>query len=119
MDAAVDDAVDPDHARKRPLPPISLSALRTDPGEVAALLPLPLSAVTDPSRQSPHYFRLDGRRPYWKVRCGDLVIPQPDEGDEGPEPLEIWGLSGWFLSRLAVRCGWTDTPDVSVAPTDD
>lgn len=84
---------------------------------MSGLLPLPLSAVADPARMSPHYFRLDGHRPYWKIRCGDLVIPPPE--DEGPEPLEIWGLSGWFLSRLAVRCGWSDTPEVSLPPEDD
>lgn len=95
-----------------PLASINLSSLVPEPGEVAALLPLPLSAVADPTRQAAHYFRLNGRWPYWKIRADDFVQPPAEPG----EKLEIWGLSGWFLSRLATRCGWSDVPEVNLPP---
>ena len=104
---ATDDALGPADA---PLESISLSSLRPDPGEVAALLPLPLSAVDDPTRKVAHYFRSDSSRPYWKIRVGDLLHPPPDESDEHMKNLEVWGLSGWFLSKFAIRMGWSDAP---------
>lgn len=81
---------------------------------MAAILPLPLSALNDKSRHAPHYFRLDGAKPYWKIRCEDLCEPRLED----QEHLEIWGLSGWFLSRLATRLGWSDTPAVYHADDD-
>lgn len=105
--SATDDALGPADA---PLESISLSALTPDPGEVAALLPLPLSAVADPDRKVAHYFRSDSNRPYWKIRVGDLLHPPPDPSDEHMNELEVWGLSGWFLNQLALRLGWSDTP---------
>lgn len=84
---------------------------------MSAILPIPLSAIADPARQEPHWFRLNGKKPYWKIRVGDYALPPPDE--QPAEPLEVWGLSGWFLSRLAVKLGWSDTPEDSLPPTDD
>lgn len=100
----------------KPLDSISLSSLVPEPGEVAALLPLPLSAIADPTRQVPHYFRLNGRWPYWKIRATDFVMPPSDAEPSEYDKLEIWGLSGWFLSRLATRCGWSDVPQISLPP---
>ncbi|KAL1411668.1 hypothetical protein Q8F55_002633 [Vanrija albida] len=97
-----------------PLPDLDLATLVPEPGEVAAILPLPLAALNDRRRHAPHYFRLDGHKPYWKIRCEDLCEPRLDD----QEHLEIWGLSGWFLSRLATRLGWTDTPPVYHADDD-
>jgi hypothetical protein len=116
FDAATDAAISGAPART-PLPSLNLSTLRPDPGEVSGIIPLPLSAVADPARQAAHYFRLDGRRPYWKIRCGDLIHPPP----ENPEtmPMEVWGLTGWFLARFAEQMGWSDRPPVSLPPTDD
>lgn len=111
---ATDDALGPADAA---LASISLSALRPDAGEVAALLPLPLSAAADPARQVAHFFRSDPARPYWKIRVGDLLHPPPDSADPADEhmrTLEVWGLSGWFLGKLAQRLGWSDAP-----PPDD
>ena len=112
-----------------PLPYLPLSTCRPSPTEVSALLPLPLSALLDPSRQSLHYFRMDSRRPYWRVRAGDLVIscPSPStptsnrrttpstRSPECAENAEVWGLSGWFLNCLARRVGWLREIEAYVA----
>ncbi|BEJ12882.1 hypothetical protein CspHIS471_0300560 [Cutaneotrichosporon sp. HIS471] len=115
IDAATESAISGDATARNPLPSINLSTLHPDPGEVSGLIPLPLSAVADPSRQAAHYFRLDGRRPYWKIRCGDLIHPPPEEAMS----LEVWGLTGWFLTRFAEQMGWSDRPPVSLPPTED
>lgn len=77
------------------------------PDEVSAILPLPLSAL-EPSRQAVHFFRLAPTKPYWKIRANDLVVPPMNE------PLEIWGLSGWFLNCLAWRTGWMARPEATL-----
>lgn len=65
-----------------------------------------------------HYFRSDSSRPYWKIRVGDLLHPPPDENDEHMKNLEVWGLSGWFLSKFAIRMGWSDAPPKAEAEGD-
>lgn len=32
--------------------------------------------------------------------------------------LEVWGLSGWFLSKFAIRMGWSDAPPKAEAEGD-
>ncbi|KAL7420022.1 hypothetical protein Q5752_004986 [Cryptotrichosporon argae] len=116
-----------------------LSILRPSAAEVAAVLPLPLAALTDAARLTTHYFRLDPARPYHKIRAGDYAVPvaawsgrrgaglgRPTGALDvnahahaygGPpiDPLlEVWGLSGWFLSQLAARLGWLAPPPLYV-----
>lgn len=76
--------------------------------EVAAILPLPLSALKDSCRLRVHYFRAEGRKPYWTIRAGDLVEP-PHPGIK--DSLEVWGLSGWLLNRLAWDLEWLEIPE--------
>lgn len=83
------------------------------PDEVAAILPFPLSALRDTSRRRIHHFRMNPSRPYYTLRAGDLV-QQVQDDTPIDENLEIWGLSGWFLNRLAWRLGWMDRPKAEV-----
>jgi len=89
------------------LPSITLSSLTISQPEVAHVFHLPLSALTAPSRLKSHLFR--GGRPYWAITVSDLVrsgIPREsgtgmDEiGGELEGDLEVWGLTGWYLSLL-------------------
>jgi hypothetical protein len=89
--------------------------------EVSSILPLPLSALQDQSRLSIHCFRMAYSKPYHKVHVADLVMEEQPASEvysdqvkaqEGAE-LEIWGLSGWFLNKLAWRMDWMEEPRVS------
>lgn len=75
---------------------------------MAGIIPFPLSALHDMSRQRLHHFRVDSRKPYWKYRAGDLVHA---DGAEVDEEIEVWGLTGWLLNRLAWGAGWTTRPE--------
>nr|KIR49659.1 hypothetical protein I312_00747 [Cryptococcus bacillisporus CA1280] len=75
----------------------------------AAAIPQSLS---DPKRRAVHLFRLNRFRPYYKIRADDLVIRLPGNKINIPEDLEIWGLSGWLLNKLAERVGWLDAPEI-------
>ncbi|WVR04684.1 hypothetical protein IAU60_001695 [Kwoniella sp. DSM 27419] len=99
-----------------PLASLPLSTLDLSPAEVAAVLPLPLSTLQDATRRSTHYFRLDTSKPYHKVRCEDLVLPNERLDRKDVEGLEVWGLSGWFLNKLAERAGWVAMPPKGEAP---
>lgn len=77
--------------------------------EVAQVFHLPLSVMTSPSRLKSYLFR--GGRPYWAVVVSDLVSNQgekwesdmadTDESGVGRNgKLEVWGLTGWYLSLL-------------------
>ncbi|KGB75102.1 hypothetical protein CNBG_0940 [Cryptococcus deuterogattii R265] len=94
------------------LPSLPLSSLILSPAEVSAILPLPLSALSDPKRRAVHLFRLNRFRPYYKIRADDLVIRLPGNKVNISEDLEIWGLSGWLLNKLAERVGWLDAPEI-------
>jgi hypothetical protein len=91
------------------LPSLALRSLKPSPNEVSGLIPFPLHALLDPTRQSLHFFRMAPRRPYIKYRINDLV--QPHLEDQAKD-LEIWGLSGWFLNKLVWRLGWMEPPRV-------
>ncbi|ORY30370.1 NUDIX hydrolase domain-like protein [Naematelia encephala] len=92
---------------------LQIRELVASPDEVSAILPLPLSALTDPARQSLHFFRMDSRKPYFKIKVDDLVHqPSSDRISQQQQDLEIWGLSGWFLNRLAWKLGWMDQPAI-------
>jgi len=98
----------------QPLPSLDLVAIRRDasPAEVATAIHLPLSALVAPSRLRSSKFR--GCTPYWAIDVTDLVEPaiskevlttNTSEVSQGelPGPLdriEVWGLTGWYLSLL-------------------
>ncbi|WWD21549.1 hypothetical protein CI109_106035 [Kwoniella shandongensis] len=100
------------------LPSHPLSALIPSPAEVSAILPLPLDALIDPSRHALHFFRLDTYRPYHRVKATDLVLRSSLTVEGGVGELEVWGLSGWFLNKLAERVGWLEMPPVPPSPED-
>lgn len=90
-----------------PLPSLTLSSLTISKPEVAHVFHLPLSAFIAPSRLKSHLFR--GDRPYWAITVSDLVGSDvqldddivKDETAGGPQgDLEVWGLTGWYLSLL-------------------
>jgi hypothetical protein len=90
-----------------PLPSLTLSLLAISKPEVAHVFHLPLSALTVSSRLKPQFFRDD--RPYWAIAVSDLIAdPSVQwESDTGKnetggigESLEVWGLTGWYLSLL-------------------
>lgn len=85
---------------------------------------VPLTELTAPARLRSYLFR--GERPYWAVDVTDLVRSAevlsgasgstsvsteavhgellPDEVGSGEEGrVEIWGLTGWYLSLLLRR----------------
>ncbi|OXG28075.1 hypothetical protein C360_06015 [Cryptococcus neoformans Bt15] len=97
---------------------LPLSSLTLSSAEVSAILPLPLSALSDPRRRSIHLFRLNRFRPYYKIRADDLVIPLPGNEVNIPAHLEIWGLSGWLLNKFAEKVGWLDAPEIEKSPED-
>ncbi|KAJ6496778.1 hypothetical protein DFH09DRAFT_1204992 [Mycena vulgaris] len=100
-----------------PLPSIDLAAIERTASkeEVAAIFHLPLTELANPSRLRQYLFR--HQRPYWAVEVSDLVptdedglsftsgsieTSQEDEVGGGREGrLEVWGLTGWYLSLLS------------------
>ncbi|KAI0041052.1 hypothetical protein FA95DRAFT_1453000, partial [Auriscalpium vulgare] len=91
-----------------PLPSLALPSLKLSPREVAYAFHLPFSALTSPARLRAHQFR--GQQPYWAITVSDLVgdentvewVNDPQQRDEiggGQDGrLEVWGLTGWYLS---------------------
>ncbi|THH13444.1 hypothetical protein EW146_g6772 [Bondarzewia mesenterica] len=92
-----------------PLPSLSMSSLSISHPEVANAFHLPFSEMISPARLRTHLFR--GDEPCWAITVSDIVDQegvgwasdpaQRDEigGDRG-ERLEVWGLTGWYLSLL-------------------
>ena len=101
-------------ADDEPLPSLDIDAVRrmASPNEVAAAIHLPLKAFASPTRIRQSMFR--GSRPYWPVDVTDLVytalkkediasktVEIIDEvGSEGNGRIEVWGLTGWYLTLL-------------------
>jgi hypothetical protein len=90
-----------------PLPSLTLSSLTISQPEVAHVFHLPLSALTAPARLKSHLFK--GDRPYWAITVSDLVDSVVElDSDTGTvrtgggvrRNLEVWGLTGWYLSLL-------------------
>ncbi|KAI5832239.1 hypothetical protein K523DRAFT_361818 [Schizophyllum commune Tattone D] len=100
-----------------PLPSVDLEVIRSQKEltEVADVFHLPLAEI--PSRIRPSFFR--GHRPYNAIEVSDLAIPgrynlqtrnsplqsEEDDSEIGPSgdpgtKLEIWGLTGWYLTLL-------------------
>jgi hypothetical protein len=89
------------------LPSLSLSSLTISQSEVATVFHLPLSAFTAPARLRPDMFR--ATRPYWAVDVSDIVegfervndpLGQPEVGGGREGRLEVFGLTGWYMSLL-------------------
>ncbi|KAH9944749.1 NUDIX hydrolase domain-like protein, partial [Amylocystis lapponica] len=116
---------DPEAADDTPLPSLSLLSLTLSPNEVAHAFHLPLSVLASPTRL--HSYRFRGGRSYYAISVADLVagpnavhsavtggdrnakvevrwIDDPEQRDEiggGREGrLEVWGLTGWYVSAL-------------------
>jgi len=90
-----------------PLPSLSLSSLTVSETEVATVFHLPLSAFTAAARLRPDMFR--ATNPYWAVDVSDIVehserlndpSGQPELGGGRAGRLEVWGLTGWYMSLL-------------------
>jgi nudix motif 8 len=95
-----------------PFPSFDISTIReTLPTvEVEAVFHLPLSTIVDPTRQRLAMFR-EGK-PYWAISVADLLrddkhsinerkddhIPDVVDNSKLEDGLEVWGLTGWYLS---------------------
>lgn len=109
-----------------PYPSLDLNQIRSvmSISEVAVVFHVPLADLTAPGRLRSYLFR--GERPYWAVDVTDIVRSaeelsgssgstsisteavhgetQLDEVGSGREGrVEIWGLTGWYLSLLLRR----------------
>jgi hypothetical protein len=109
-----------------PYPSLDLSKIRRvmSTSEVAVVFHVPLTELTALERLRPYLFR--GERPYLAVDVTDLVRsaevlsgatgstsvsieavhgePPPDEVGSGRSGrIEIWGLTGWYLSLFLRR----------------
>ncbi|KAI0031270.1 NUDIX hydrolase domain-like protein, partial [Vararia minispora EC-137] len=79
-----------------PLPSLNTYSLALSTQEVAHVFHLPLCATCDYSRLRNDNFR--GRSVYWAIDVTDLVPGVSGTPDVGHRQLEIWGLTGWYLS---------------------
>ena len=80
-----------------------MNSLALSPLEVAAIFYLPLAAAATPARLQVHHFR--GGQPYWAVEVSDLIKGAPKTelnraNGVGPDKLEVWGITGWYLFLL-------------------
>lgn len=81
--------------------------------EVGTAFHLPLSSLISPARLKPSKFR--GGKPYWSIDVTDIIQkyvdieldPNPGSVDEVGSgvcgKVEVWGLTGWYLSLLMKR----------------
>ncbi|KAF8582715.1 hypothetical protein K439DRAFT_1303008, partial [Ramaria rubella] len=89
-----------------PLPSLDLASLTLSKTEVAEVFHLPFSDMLDPTRLRPHLFR--EMQPYWTIDVSDKVNVDQSQtketageiGDRRENRLEVWGLTGWYLSLL-------------------
>jgi len=103
-------------ADDEPLPSLDIDILRKQlsPSEVAALIHLPLSALISPTRIRNSHFRR--QEPYQVVDVTDMVqstirssiraktittrAAEEIKDELGDKRIEVWGLTGWYLSLL-------------------
>ncbi|KZT27809.1 hypothetical protein NEOLEDRAFT_1059915 [Neolentinus lepideus HHB14362 ss-1] len=102
-----------------PLPSISLSDLRASAPEVAHIFHLPFTEVTNPDRLRVHDFRRQVDQPYWAITMSDFISGGATEwasdslqrdkigGGRGGR-LEVWGLTGWYMTMLMRALGVYD-----------
>ncbi|KAJ7355585.1 NUDIX hydrolase domain-like protein [Mycena albidolilacea] len=101
-----------------PLSSVNLAAIKrtASKDEVAAIFHLPLAELANPSRNRQYLFR--NRTPYFAIDVSNLVSEEDglsfvsesiektleDEVGAGREGrLEVWGLTGWYLSLLSTK----------------
>ena len=108
---------DPNLGEDAVLPSLDMDAVRSQASkdEVGTAFHLPLSSLISPARLKPTLFR--GGKPYWSIDVTDIIQEyvgvelDPNSGsvDEvGPGvggKVEVWGLTGWYLSMLMKRLG--------------
>ncbi|KZT09951.1 uncharacterized protein LAESUDRAFT_722105 [Laetiporus sulphureus 93-53] len=109
-----------DGPSQEPFPSLPLKTLKLNQTEVAHAFHLPFSAIVSPTRVRSYKFR--GVTPYNAISVADLVsgphamhadvgtdeevhwVNDPQQRDEiggGREGrLEVWGLTGWYLTEL-------------------
>ncbi|RXW23887.1 hypothetical protein EST38_g1946 [Candolleomyces aberdarensis] len=106
---------DPNLDEDAVLPSLDMDAVRSQASkdEVGTAFHLPLSSLISPARLKPTLFR--GGKPYWSIDVTDIIQKyldvelDPNSGsvDEvGPGvggKVEVWGLTGWYLSMLMKR----------------
>lgn len=79
-----------------------MNSLTLSQSEVAVAFHLPLAVAATPARLKLDHFR--GQQAYWAVEVSDLIKGAPQiqssqaSGDEPKERVEVWGLTGWYLS---------------------
>ncbi|KIM44534.1 hypothetical protein M413DRAFT_442502 [Hebeloma cylindrosporum] len=94
-----------------PFPSLDMDTLRSQvsPAEVATTIHLPLKFFAFPTRIRTSTFR--GQQPYLVVDVTDLVqsaltddatvtTNTSEEGETTSCRIEVWGLTGWYLSTL-------------------
>ncbi len=101
-----------------PFPSLDMSTIRQKlpTVEVAAAFHLPLSALVEPTKRRLDMFR-EGM-PYWAISVADLLqdvqpsivdvneqkdadhIPNIVDSNKLGDGLEVWGLTGWYLSLV-------------------
>lgn len=101
-----------------PFPSLDINTIREKlpTAEVGAAFHLPLSTLLEPTRRRLDKFR-EGR-PYWAISVADLLqdvqpsivdvneqkyadhIPNAVDSNKLEEGLEVWGLTGWYLSLV-------------------
>ena len=75
--------------------------------EVGTAFHLPLATLAAAARLRPSMFR--GGVPYWTIDVTDVVSKTlKDEGNPEQfvakgEKVEVWGLTGWYLSLMLKR----------------
>ena len=98
-------------SNEEPFPSLDMTELRKQASslEVATVFHLSLAELVSPSRQRWSLYREE--RPYYAfdvtdlVRDTDVVLPtiKSDVDEMGPRMdgrLEVWGLTGWYLTML-------------------
>jgi hypothetical protein len=95
-----------------PIPSLDLMSIQSSlpTTEVDTAFHLPLAALVEPSRRRLDAFR--GGQPCWAIAVADLLRSSKMEraittsdhavnnNGEKEEGLEVWGLTGWYLSLL-------------------
>jgi nudix motif 8 len=97
-----------------PFPSLDMSTIREalPTIEVEAAFHLPLSSFVEPTRRRAATFR-EGK-PYWVISVADLVRDSINERKDADvvnsnkleDGLEIWGMTGWYLSLLMKTLGY-------------
>lgn len=91
------------------LPNFDIDTLVVNKAEVAQMFHITLEELLDEKRLYQHRFR--NGIPYWTVNVSDKVSQEywtsprllPGETEDRGPRLEIWGITGWYLSLFLRR----------------